>query len=559
MELKNWKLFLLATLLSIECFAQQTIAPFKTQQANTVFYVNMGNTTLTTIQKTVTAACAYSTATLVDILPGSNPSDTIAGLTSACATTAIYDQRSSPAANYTCSSGGCTLVIYPVSGTAGGDLEGTYPNPTVKGSHGLALPVSAVALGTNSAGGIITATLTGTGTKVASSTGSTTGFNMAMWNSAGDTVDSGVARDDVAQYSLVGNWTAEQQFVSILLGSSSNLTGVTGNGASLAATAGTFTSGNLRSTNVNSNEVDSGLAVSNVPLKNASNIFTTENIFQETAGNPGIAIENPTPATSSVNQSSPTFTLLGQYWTGSATAVDQWSWENVLGSGTNPTSTLTLVHTGSSGATAVALPGIPTLAAANSFTALQHFTNGFTVGSSSSSLPTGGPASIVGTLGLGGLLMTSSLSSLPTDGNLVSFSAGTAANSGIAASNVPLLNASLNTFTGKNIATNIYAANTAAFTPSGSMIGSCAGGATCNSKSGLFALSGTWTASSTLGTISWSATPAAQLCNVSQNGGTTWLGIGFGTIPSTTGFTVTSSIAATSTAVTVQYICTPAL
>ncbi len=115
MELR--KIFLVAALLSGQCFAQQTIAPFKTQQANTVFYVNMGTgTLLTTIQKTVTAACAYSTATVVDILPGSNPSDTIAGLTSACTTTRIFDQRVSPGDNYTCNSGGCTLVPYATAG-----------------------------------------------------------------------------------------------------------------------------------------------------------------------------------------------------------------------------------------------------------------------------------------------------------------------------------------------------------------------------------------------------------------------------------------------------------
>src|SRR5271154_566425 len=113
MELKMKRIVTaLFCVLAVCAFAQQTVAPFKTQQANTVFYVNMGNTTLTTIQLTVTAACAYSTATLVDILPGSNPSDTIAGLTSACTNTRILDERVSPANNYTCASGGCTLAPY---------------------------------------------------------------------------------------------------------------------------------------------------------------------------------------------------------------------------------------------------------------------------------------------------------------------------------------------------------------------------------------------------------------------------------------------------------------
>ncbi len=108
MELKNWKIFFLLTFVSGICFGQQTIAPFKTQQSNTVFYVNMGNTALTTIQKTVTAACAYATSTLVEILPGSNPSDTIDGLTSACTTTQILDERSVPSVAYSCTASGCT-------------------------------------------------------------------------------------------------------------------------------------------------------------------------------------------------------------------------------------------------------------------------------------------------------------------------------------------------------------------------------------------------------------------------------------------------------------------
>lgn len=146
MELKNWKLFLVVALLSVECFAQQTIAPFKTQQANTVFYVNMGNTTLTTIQKTVTAACAYSTATLVDILPGSNPSDTIGGLTSACTTTAIYDQRSTPAGNYTCTSGGCTLVPYATGSVTTFSATGSQGVTTVV-TNPTTTPALAIGLG----------------------------------------------------------------------------------------------------------------------------------------------------------------------------------------------------------------------------------------------------------------------------------------------------------------------------------------------------------------------------------------------------------------------------
>lgn len=58
-------------------------------------------------------------------------------------------------------------------------------------------------------------------------------------------------------------------------------------------------------------------------------------------------------ATSGANQSSPLDSDCGNYWTGTISAQDCWSWSNVLGSGANPTSTLTLTHSGSSGATAL--------------------------------------------------------------------------------------------------------------------------------------------------------------------------------------------------------------
>lgn len=162
MELRKWKLFGLMALMSIGCFAQQTIAPFKTQQANTVFYVNMGAGNVnTTIQKTVTAACAYATATVVDILPGSNPSDTIGALTSACTSTIIFDQRTAPAANYTCAAGSCTLVPY---------ATGTVSTFSATGTNGVAVgvtnpttsPALTIGLGAITPASVSTATITNT-------------------------------------------------------------------------------------------------------------------------------------------------------------------------------------------------------------------------------------------------------------------------------------------------------------------------------------------------------------------------------------------------------------
>lgn len=64
-------------------------------------------------------------------------------------------------------------------------------------------------------------------------------------------------------------------------------------------------------------------------------------------------IVSGTAATSGANQSSPLDSDCGNYWTGTVSAQDCWSWSNVLGTGANPTSTLTLTHSGSSGATAL--------------------------------------------------------------------------------------------------------------------------------------------------------------------------------------------------------------
>lgn len=58
---------------------------------------------------------------------------------------------------------------------------------------------------------------------------------------------------------------------------------------------------------------------------------------------------SPGVATSLANVSSNVATLTGAYWTGSASTTDVWQWQNVMSSGSNPVSTMTLSHAGSSG------------------------------------------------------------------------------------------------------------------------------------------------------------------------------------------------------------------
>ena len=96
-----------------------------------------------------------------------------------------------------------------------------------------------------------------------------------------------------------------------------------------------------------------------VTLGNTSIVKTILN------GNVGIGTTSPgslldvngaTTATSSNNYNSGAIRTTGNYWNGTASAADYWSLQNVLGTGSNPTSTLTFAHSGSTGVASVAFP-----------------------------------------------------------------------------------------------------------------------------------------------------------------------------------------------------------
>jgi hypothetical protein len=69
-------------------------------------------------------------------------------------------------------------------------------------------------------------------------------------------------------------------------------------------------------------------------------------------------------ATSSANYNSQNLQAVGSYYNAStlAAASDSWSFQNVLGTGTSPTSTLTIGHTGTAGISSVSIPYPTTLA-----------------------------------------------------------------------------------------------------------------------------------------------------------------------------------------------------
>ena len=62
-----------------------------------------------------------------------------------------------------------------------------------------------------------------------------------------------------------------------------------------------------------------------------------------------ITLKNMSAALSSQNCAPPNFNLVGAYWNGAASAQETWSLALTLGSGSNPTSKLSVVHNGTSG------------------------------------------------------------------------------------------------------------------------------------------------------------------------------------------------------------------
>lgn len=66
-----------------------------------------------------------------------------------------------------------------------------------------------------------------------------------------------------------------------------------------------------------------------------------------------------TAATGVANQSGNFFCQNASYWTGAASATDQWCWRPALGTGSNPTSTYALTHSGSSGVASIDLSSLP--------------------------------------------------------------------------------------------------------------------------------------------------------------------------------------------------------
>jgi hypothetical protein len=123
-------------------------------------------------------------------------------------------------------------------------------------------------------------------------------------------------------------------------------------------------------------------------LGNASGALTLANAGNATTFNQTSAVTwtwaNTTAASSGTSQSSPLLSLNGKYWDGAASQTDSWTIENVIANGTNGSSTLTLLHSGSTGAAGLQIPNKLLIAGTTSGT--STFTANATAGTANNAV-----------------------------------------------------------------------------------------------------------------------------------------------------------------------------
>lgn len=136
--------------------------------------------------------------------------------------------------------------------------------------------------------------------------------------------------------------------------------------------------------------------------------FTTLSASGAVTTNGNLSETQTTAATSGANQSSPTHVFNANYWTGSASATDSWTMQNVLGTGANPTSTLNISHAGTAGNGGVLVnqttdTSWSTLFPSYSFASVNHGNNNAIIGYNFNDLPNNTNALPIGSLGYGKL------------------------------------------------------------------------------------------------------------------------------------------------------------
>ena len=134
-------------------------------------------------------------------------------------------------------------------------------------------------------------------------------------------------------------------------------------------------------------------------------------------------IGNSTTATSGANYAAPGMTWQSNVWNGTTNTSDFWTWQPSIGVGANPTSTMTLQHSGSSGVVAVNIPYNITVA---SCTGCGVAGSGMTA--ITGDLTAAGSGSVVGTLAATGVTpgnYTNLNATIDSKGRIIAASNGT--------------------------------------------------------------------------------------------------------------------------------------
>jgi Chaperone of endosialidase len=146
-------------------------------------------------------------------------------------------------------------------------------------------------------------------------------------------------------------WNANTLTSGTFFSLNSSSVGLTGNLLSLTLSGSNVgNSGSLL--NLNSSGALSTAVCLNITQNGNANLITASTTVASNA----ISLVQITAATSGANNNSPIYKSIATFWTGAVSSQDVWSNQIILGAGANPTSTYSLIHTGSTGVASVQLP-----------------------------------------------------------------------------------------------------------------------------------------------------------------------------------------------------------